>query len=429
LLDRHKVLRAKERLMAVIELKYGRETVPFEYDEFRFDVLAADAPPLPLTDIEIGNKLDQPFGTPPLEELVSPGDTVLLVVPDATRKTAAGQLVNLLVRRLIANGTAPHEISIIFATGIHRKVTPEEKAEILTPFIFQRIKTLDHDPRDLMQVVRVGATSGGIPVELNRALVENDHVVLVGGVTFHYFAGFTGGRKLVCPGLASTRTVAATHRLAFDCGTMSRREGVGTALLDGNAVHEAFVEAASLIGPQFAISTIINDAGEAVDFFCGDWLASHRAACDAYAAAHTVAIAEKRDTVVVSCGGWPFDINMIQAHKALDAASHACIEGGTIVLLAECPDGLGRDDMIRWFDAADSRDLAVRLCEKYQVNGQTAWSILQKAERFDIRILTSLQEEIASAMRFNKIAQNEVMQLARGSGYIIPQGSAMLIAG
>ena len=104
-----------------------------------------------------------------------------------------GQIVNLVVRRLIANGTAAHEIRIIFATGIHRKVTEAEKAAILTPFIAQRIKTLDHDPRDLMQLVTLGSTSGGIPIELNRALVDHDHVVLVGGVSFHYFAGFTGG--------------------------------------------------------------------------------------------------------------------------------------------------------------------------------------------------------------------------------------------
>ena len=266
-----------------------------------------------------------------------PGETVLFVVPDATRRTACGQVINLLVRRLIANGTAPHEMSVIFSTGIHRAVTEDEKREILTPFIAQRIKALDHNPRDLMQIMRMGETSGGIAVELNRALTEHDHIVLVGGVTFHYFAGFTGGRKLVCPGLASAKTISATHKLAFDCERKTRREGVGTGLLDGNAVHEAFVEAASVIKPSFCVTTVVNDSGEAVDLFCGDWITSHRAACDAYAEKNTIMINEKRDVVFVSCGGSPYDINMIQAHKALEAASHACNEGvGTIILLAEC---------------------------------------------------------------------------------------------
>lgn len=416
--------------MATIDLKYGLETVSVTYDATRLDVLTTPAGESPLSDGEISERLDRPVGSPPLEDLITPGETVLLVVPDATRQTAAGQIANLLVRRLIANGTAPHEITIIFATGIHRKVTDEEKAAILTPFIFQRIKALDHDPRDLMQLVRLGETSDGIPVELNRALIDHDHVVLIGGVTFHYFAGFTGGRKLVCPGLASTRTISETHKLAFDCSTMSRRDGVGTAVLDGNAVHEAFVEAAAAARPRFAINTIVNDAGEPTAIFCGDWINAHRAACDAFAATHSAVISEKRDLVIVSCGGSPHDINMVQAHKALEAASHACNDGGTIILLAECPDGMGRDDMLRWFDAVDSRELAVHLCEKYQVNGQTAWSLLQKAERFDIRVITSLSGEVTSKMRLKKLEFSSLeaaIQSAAGSGYIVPNGAGLQI--
>src|SRR4029079_8141590 len=108
----------------------------------------------------IGEKLDNPIDSPVLDNIVAPAQTVLIVVPDATRQTASGQVVNLVVRRLIANGTAAHDIRIIFATGIHRKVTDAEKAAILTPFIVQRIKTLDHDPRDLAALIRVGETSG-----------------------------------------------------------------------------------------------------------------------------------------------------------------------------------------------------------------------------------------------------------------------------
>ena len=247
--------------MAKIDLKYGRTSIPFEYDESRFGILGSTLERPPLSDAGIGAKLDDPVDSPPLEEIVNPGETVLIVVPDATRQTAAGQVVNLIVRRLIANGTTPFEISIIFATGIHRKVTEFERSAILTPFIAQRIKTLDHGPRDLMQIVRMGETSGGIPIELNRALFEHDHVILIGGVTFHYFAGFTGGRKLICPGLASAKTVSGTHKLAFDCETLSRRDGVDTGLLDGNAVNEAFMEAVAKVNPAFAITTVVNDAG------------------------------------------------------------------------------------------------------------------------------------------------------------------------
>ena len=410
--------------MAFIQLRYGSGTIPFEHDENRFEVLAPEAPQKALTDIEIGERLDAPINSESLENIVKAGETVLFIVPDATRQAGAGQVVNLLVRRLIANGTAPHEMAIIFATGIHRSATDAEKQEILTPFIAQRIKTLDHNARDLMQLMHVGETSGGIRVDLSRALFEFNHVVLIGGVSFHYFAGFTGGRKLVCPGLASSKTISATHKLAFDCENLDRRSGVGTGLLDGNAVHEAFVEAASKTKIAFAVNTIVNDDGDVADLFCGDWIKSHQAACDAFSDQHSISISKKRDLVIVSCGGFPYDINMIQAHKSLNAASHACSEGGTIVLLAECRDGLGRDDFLNWFDAADGRDLALKLCEKYQVNGQTAWNLLRKAERYRIEAISSLKGDVLEKMRVKKV--NEILR-TDGGGYIIPNASRLKI--
>lgn len=409
--------------MPIIDLKYGNTSLPFEYDEHRFEILGETESGSPLSDVEIGKRLDNPIDSPRLDDIVSPGQTVLIVVPDATRQTGCAAVVNLVVRRLIANGTAPNEIRIIFATGIHRRVTEEEKAAILTPFIAQRIKTLDHDPRDLMQLIRVGETTGGIPVELNRALTEHDHAIVIGGVTFHYFAGFTGGRKLICPGLASTRTISGTHKLAFDCDLKTRREGVETGKLDGNAVNEAFIEAVAKVEPSFAINTIVSDTGSVIDLYCGNWRSSHSAACDVYTDRHTVQIAERRSLVIVSCGGYPFDINLIQAHKALEAASHACNDGGTIILLAECADGTGRDDFLKWFDAADSNALAEMLCKKYQVNGQTAWSLLKKAERFDIKVVTELEVTDVQKMRLNKIDIADLIVGNGSSGYIVPNGA------
>ncbi len=413
-----------------IELKYGRSNFYFEFDADRFEVLKPAGEPRPLSDFEISAKFDQPIGSPPVDEIVQPGEKVLIVVPDATREVACGQVINILVRRLIANGTAPADMSIIFATGIHRPVTEAERAAILTPFIAQRIKTIDHSPRDISRIARLGETRGGIPVELNRALVENDHIILIGGISFHYFAGFTGGRKLICPGLASSKTIAATHKLAFDHETASRREGVGTGLLDGNAVHEAFIEAASKIASPLCISTLVNDDGEVVDLFCGDLIASHREACEQYAGRNTISIAEKRTVVIASCGGSPSDINLIQAHKAIDAASNACVEGGTLIILAECRDGLGRDDFLKWFEAGSSRELADRLCQSYQVNGQTAWSLLGKAERFDLRIVTSLPERKVEAMKmkhYPSIAEAMKGIDPASSGYIIPFASKVMI--
>jgi nickel-dependent lactate racemase len=409
--------------MTELELKYGRDERRIHFDEMRFEVLKPPGAAPSLSDIEIGRRLDSPIDSPPLEDIVKPGETVLIVVPDATREAAAGQIVNLIVRRLIANGTQPFDIAIIFATGIHRAVSAEEKENILTPFVAQRIKTLDHRPRDLMQIEQYGETASGIRVGLNRVLKEYDRVVTVGSVSFHYFAGFTGGRKLICPGLASSATIAATHKLAFDSETKDRRRGVGTALLDGNAVHEAFMEVAATAAPDLSINTIVNERGEAVEVFCGNWITSHRRACEYFDAANTINIKEKREVVVVSCGGYPSDINLIQAHKTLDAAAEACIPGGMILLFAECEEGLGRRDLEEWFDG-DSDAIAEKLCKNYKVNGQTAWSILKKAEKFDIKMAAALSDSHLEMIGIERMTDPDKF-LSEKSGYIIPNGAKL----
>ncbi len=419
-----------------INLKYGKSHISFDYDENQFEVLGNTPEKPALSDAELGARFDNPIDSKPLEEIINAGETVLIVVPDATRQTACASIVNLLVRRLIANGMQPFEINIIFATGIHRQVTTAEKSEILSPFIVQRIKTLDHKAKDLMQIAGLDSKQfvnygeeNGIPIELNRVLTEFDHTIIVGGISFHYFAGFTGGRKLICPGLASEKTISATHALAFDCETKSRREDVGTGILKGNAVHEAFINVAERAKPSFSFNTIVNENGEAVEMFCGDWISAHEKACAVYAAENTIEISEKRDLVIVSCG-FPFDINLIQAHKALETASHACTDGGTIIFLAECADGLGRKDFLEWFSAESSADLAENLCRNYQVNGQTAWSLLKKAERFQIKIITSLSESETRKMHLEKINSLDEIKLKINEsekGYIISSGAKILI--
>lgn len=413
-----------------IALGYGRSTLSLNYDEEQYRVLTADArAEEPLTDAQIGAALDAPIAAPPLEEIVAPGETVLIVVSDATRASASAQVVNLLVRRLIESGVAPRDISIIFATGLHRAVTAEEKRELLTPFIVQRIKTLDHDAADDSSLVEISITEHGTPVVLNRALTEHTHVILTGGIGYHYFAGFTGGRKSICPGLAAARTIEATHMLALDFERGGRRAGVGTGLLDGNAVHEECMSIAAKIAPSFLINAVVDERGRAVRVYAGDWRAAHARACAEYADSHSVKLNARRKVVIASCGGFPSDINLIQAHKTMEMASYACAEGGTIILVAECADGLGRADFLKWFDAADSRALEAVLRERYEVNGQTAWSLLTKAERFRVLLVSELPEKDVRLMRMTpaRTLDEAIAQVdSQAEGYIMPRGASLL---
>jgi nickel-dependent lactate racemase len=416
--------------MATIALGYGQSSITFGFDDTRFDVLAPGGNNFaPLRDAEVSASLDQLIDSPPLEDLLVPGDSVLIVCSDATRATGSAQIINLLVRRLLENGIQSRDIAIIFATGIHRAVRPQEKIDLLTSFIAQRIHTLGHDAYDQSQLIQVGTMERGVAVEVNRALREFRKVIITGAVGFHYFAGFTGGRKSICPGLASARTIEATHMLALDFERGGRRKGVGAGLLDGNAVNEECERVAEIINPAFAINAIVDEQGRVEKIFAGDWRAAHRRACQDYVRGHSVEIGEKRELVIVSCGGAPYDINMIQAHKALDMAANACAEDGAIIFLAECGDGLGRADFMKWFESKDSRALELRLHDAYEVNGQTAWALLTKTERFRVHIVTDLSGEQTQAMRMTKSHSIEEA-LAKVSpdarGYILPRGAALL---
>jgi nickel-dependent lactate racemase len=414
--------------MRNIELRYGRGFVTLPLDEERFEVLTApESEDHQLSDFEVGSSFDTPISSPSLEEIVGAGDSVLLVVSDATRATASSQIINLLVRRLIQYGVAPGDIAIIFSVGIHRAVTNSEKLELLSPFIVQRIRTLEHDAYS-DRLMKVGSLPSGVPIELNPALQEYKHVIITGGVSFHYFAGFTGGRKSICPGLASARTIEGTHMLALDKDG-GRSAGVGTGLLDGNAVHEACDSVTSAFAPAFGINTVVDENGQAIKVYAGHWREAHRKACDEYLANHSITINEKRDVVIASCGGLPWDINLIQAHKTMDMATFACRPGGTLILLAECRDGLGRPDFMKWFDSADSRAVAQRLQSAYEVNGQTAWSLLTKAETYRVFLISNLPDDEVRKMRMTPAASVEAALAGvdrTTSGFVVEHGATLL---
>src|SRR5262249_42057085 len=151
--------------------------------------------------------------------------------------------------------------------------------------------------------------------------------------------------------------------------------------------------------PSFLISAILDADQQITRLLCGDWRLAHRRGCAEYADEHTVQLSERRELVIVSCGGAPQDVKLIPAYQTIAHAQSALVEGGTMIVLAECAGGLGDADFLQWFDAADSQALGTRLREDYQVNGQTAWELLSKAERYDIILVSTLPPEQVQKMR------------------------------
>ncbi|MEJ7615521.1 MAG: hypothetical protein WKF30_00785 [Pyrinomonadaceae bacterium] len=195
-------------------------------------------------------------------------------------------------------------------------------------------------------------------------------------------------------------------------------------------MHEECERVAAQVAPSFLINTVVDRRGRAVSIYAGHWRTAHRYGCADFTTARTLPIREKRQLVVASCGGWPKDINLIQAHKTLDAATLACAEGGTIVLAAECAEGLGSTDFLKWFRGDNAEALAQRLRGAFEVNGQTAWALLTKAERYRVLLVSKLPPPDVLRMGLEPAESVEAAlgRVAATPGYIMPFGASYLPA-
>lgn len=381
-----------------------------------------------LTDTEINNALDTPIGTPPLEEIIRPNERVVIVVPDITRSAGVHRVAPLLVERLNRHGLADEQISVLVGGGTHRAPTSSEMRSILGPDLPQRIAIFPHDANDASSHVEMGTTSRGTRVLLNRKLIETDRVIVLGAISYHYIAGFSGGPKGILPGCGAESSIKSTHLLSFDLDTLEKRPGIVSGRLDGNPVHEDMSEACAMLNPSFLVNTVIGSDGEIVAVYAGHWREAHRKGCDEYGDAHSAAAREKRPLIIVSAGGAPRDINLIQSHKAMEHASNLLEEGGTMIALAECIDGLGRNDFLQWFAPGGSRATAQMLVENYHIYGQTAWGLRRKAERFRLMLISALDAGIVRRMSLEPQPSLEaaLAEVSTERGYIIPSGLTTL---
>jgi len=418
-----------EQLSSTVALGYGARHVHFKFDPNQFQVLVpqySDA--VRLSDGEINAALDVPIATPRLEEIVKPSERVIIVAPDATRAAGVDRIAPLIVERLNRLGLRDDQISVLIGGGTHRAPTSAEIQSILGPALPLRIVVYSHDANDASSHVSLGKTSRGTPVLLNRRLLENDHVIVLGAITYHYIAGFSGGRKAILPGCAARSSIQSTHLLSFDRNTLEKSPGVASGCLDGNPVHEDMTEAVELLNPSFLVNTVLGKEGDVVAVYAGHWRQAHRQGCEDYAKAHRVPVTERRPLVIVSAGGAPRDINLIQSHKAMEHASAVLEDEGAMIVLAECAEGLGLVDFLRWFVPGGSRATAQMLVEDYKIYGQTAWSLRRKAERFRIMLISSINSEMTRLMGIepHQSLRSALAGVSKQNGYIIPNGLATL---
>ncbi|MBI2440595.1 MAG: nickel-dependent lactate racemase [Lentisphaerae bacterium] len=350
-----------------------------------------------LADTAIDEALNHPIrlnrAGPAVEECILPGESVCLVVSDQTRPTAAHRVLPVLLKRLTGRGCKLSDFFILVATGIHRGPTPAELSKILGRDMMAAFsgRIFIHDPDDEASLLSVGRTSRGHEVRLNRRAVEAQRLVLLGAASYHYYAGFGGGRKSLVPGLAARATIAYNHSLTLDPQQDCIRAGVEIGRLDGNAVAEEMLEGARLHPPDFIVNTVLTPAGQLAGVFAGDLDMAHRAACAFCERVDRIDLPRKAGFVVADASAAP---NWIQAHKGLFNAARAVHSAGRVILLAPCPEGLGNERFRFFITRGTLAEIFQLLRQNPEVNGQTALSTRLLGER--AVLVTQLKERDAA---------------------------------
>lgn len=335
-----------------------------------------ESPSFPeISDAEIGAALGAS-----LTDTVRPGDRTVFVVSDHTRKTGIHRVLPIALQPLLEGGCSESDWSIVVASGIHRHPSGGEVAKILGEEMVSLFggRITCHDPDDDQNLVEVGKTPLGFKVRVNRRIIECDRLVLTGTVTYHYHAGFGGGRKAIVPGCASRDTIAYNHSLSLDPDEDRTRSGVEIGRVDGNPVAEEMLAGAKLCNPDLLINSVLSDEGRMVGLFAGGLESAHREACAMAAKVGRVDLDEPADFVVASTDAAK---NWVQSHKALFNASRAIRGGGWIILDAPAPEGLGDERFRYWVTRPTVKDIYDELRKSVEVLGQTALSTRLRGER------------------------------------------------
>ncbi len=352
----------------------------------------------------VRDALRQPIGTPPLRDIVKPGESVALIVNDITRLTRSELMLPPLVDELNAAGIPDHQITIVFALGIHRAQTPEERRRILGDDLFRRLRSVDHDAFDDTNLVTIGTTSFGNRVEINRTVWESDRIILTGEIIYHLIAGYSGGRKSLVPGVAGARTTTFNHGMIFDPRC---RSGV----LEGNPAHEDLLEAARFANPGFILNLVLSPEGHLVRAVAGHMEHAHREGCRTVDQMLRADLDEPFDLIVASAGGYPLDIDLRQAHKGLENAVQALRPGGTILFYAECPSGSGHPavDEYAWKYSNDSEmERALRV--KFEVGGHKAWWLARLGRLYHVHLVSTLPEAFVRQFGFHPVSPQQHQQ-------------------
>ena len=383
------------------ELPYGDtvKTVTLPEDEVIAEVRTKSFTPIPKEEVKakILEAIRNPIGIGPLDERVKPGDTVCFICNDLTRVANSFDFMPVFLDELNRLGVPDDHMKIVFSLGAHRKMTREEMAEAVGEEVASRVPMFNSDCYADQNFEYFGQTSRGTPVLINKLLCNVDHVILTGTIVFHYFAGFGGGRKAILPGCAAMETIRMNHQWMMD-------DRVGLGITTGNPCYEDQVEGVERFAKDrdlFLFNAVLNAKHEFLRMYAGHWVKAHLEACKFVREVYGVPIPREADLVIVSCGGYPKDINAYQMQKTMDIARIAVKKGGAVILVAECREGSGNqkfEDTCRRLGSYEA--IVKELKEHFVMGANKASAVTRNMQKAPYFLVSALDPKLAKELMF-----------------------------
>ena len=346
---------------------------------------------------EIERALDDPTG-PGLENFAG-CKRAAIMVSDITRPAPTSKMLPPLVKRLELIGIT--EVLVVFGLGTHRRMTVEEENRLLGGSASR-----PHIQHDKDRCVSLGKTSRGTPVEILEEVASSDLKIGTGNIEYHYYAGYSGGAKSILPGVSSERSVNKNHAMMVDPRAKS-------GSLD-NPVRLDMEEAAEIAGLDFILNVVLNSRKEIVQAVAGDYVKAHRAGAKVVDEMYRKVV-DPAEIVITCAGGRPKDINLFQAQKAMENAKEAVLPGGSLILLAECAEGLGHPVFERWArEAKCAEECVERFGREYEFGGHKAALIARESLEKDLILVSSMRPDLAEMCFFRHAKSlEEALAMAR----------------
>jgi len=368
------------------ELGFGKVGTSIDVPDTNIiDVLYPNDVKVSLTGAdEVKRALENPIGCGRLSTIVKPGEKIAIVTSDITRPMPSYKVMPALLEELFSAGVSKDDVTIVLALGSHRAHTEEEKRKIVGEEAYSTVRCVDSDPSDCRHL---GTTKAGTPVDVFSVVANADRRILLGNIEYHYFAGYSGGAKAIMPGVSTRAAIQQNHsQMVSDAAAAGR--------LSGNPVREDIDSIADFISIDFILNVVLDAHKEIICAVAGDYIKAHRAGCAFLDSLYLKKIPKKADIVIVSPGGFPKDINLYQAQKALDNAKHAMRDGGVIILIGSCAEGLGERTFEEWMTKSPSPDFMVeRIARDFQLGGHKAAAIAMILQRGDVYLVSDLPDD------------------------------------